>query len=100
MAQTAPTDVFNPQVTGKQIMAQYPRNLVLANTGAVFVNPDPLTAKAGNMITVPRDKKIGSFADFTGAALTPGKYQTVTEQAYVVRRALALAHEDVAEFTS
>jgi hypothetical protein len=100
MGATVLADVINPQALAEQIMALFPRNLVLANTGAVFTDPDPLIARGGTQYTIPRWKRIAKFQAFAGTAFGRNNLTSGEEVAKVIRRGGSYPVEDVAALVS
>lgn len=101
MANTAISDIINPEVLQDQISAKFPDKLVLGNSSLVQVDPTMPMGMPGTQVKIPFWKRIGSFAGLTeGQAMSTGKISTDAEYAIIQRAGLALAVTDQAELVS
>jgi hypothetical protein len=94
-------DIIPPQILAQQIGAIYADYLVLANTGAVMVDPPGIDMSAGKKLTVPRWKRLDDFEAMSETgAFTRSKIQATVEEGYVVRRGKSFGVKDTATLVS
>lgn len=100
MAQTVISDIINPEVLADQVSAKFPDYLVFGQFPGIDVD-DTLMKPGGTKVKMPFFKRIGSFGSMTeGTPLVPGKIDTGSEEAIVVRAGLAIQILDTAELVS
>jgi hypothetical protein len=101
MANTAITNIINPEVLADQITAKFPDQLVLGNSNLVEVDSTFPLGSPGTKFKLPFWKRIAAFGDMTeGTALTPGNITTGSEYCTVVRGGAAFEVLDTAELVS
>lgn len=103
MAATTIANIINPEVLSEQISALFPEKMVLANTGAVLVDPAGLSGiqSGGDRVKIPRWKRVADFGNPTeGSAFTRNNITTDAEYAFVVRKGASYGVVDTAALVS